>query len=206
LETQINATETLAGLMILLRLVTYVLGITAAFALVRYHILSVRAVVCLSAIASALTLIAFGTNMTTTAQTGSFITLSLVFGLFFSMLSQPVPALVLGALGLEDLAHGLAIYKLSPSIGSMIGTGMFQTLLDHRSTLHITELGAAITRARLPIEQFIDHGGKADGLTRLVAVQAQSLAFQDAMIAFAAFTLLTIPIVLFADSGPAPKR
>src|SRR5579862_7188950 len=113
LETQIQATETLAGAMILLRFVTYIVGIIVAFTLVRARILGLRAVVCIAAIGTAVTFFAYGQSMTTTAQTGSFVVVSLVFGLFFSMLSQPVPALVLGTLGLADLPMGISIYKVS---------------------------------------------------------------------------------------------
>jgi MFS transporter, DHA2 family, multidrug resistance protein len=206
LETQIQATETLAGAMIFLRLVTYIIGIIIAFALVKQRILGVRAVICIAAVGTALTFFAYGQSMTTTAQTGSFVVISLVFGLFFSMLSQPVPALVLGTLGLADLPMGLAIYKVSAPVGLSIGTAIFQTLIDHRHTLHASLLAAQITPARAPVQQFLEQGGHLRTLASLVGGQAQSLAYQDAMIGFAAIVLLVIPIIFFADLQARPNR
>ena len=48
------------------------------------------------------------------------------------MLSQPVPALVLGSLGLADLPAGLSMYKISAPLGLTIGTGLFSTFLATR--------------------------------------------------------------------------
>jgi hypothetical protein len=126
--------------------------------------------------------------------------------LFFSMLSQPVPALVLGSLSLADLPAGLSIYKLSAPVGLMIGTGVFQTFLDHRSTAHVTELAGAITRARIPVREYLQGGGKIPALAALVNGQAQSLAFQDIMIVFAALVLLIIPLVFVADVRAGSSR
>jgi MFS transporter, DHA2 family, multidrug resistance protein len=206
LQTLIAATATLAGEMILLRLVTYVVGIIAAFALVKRRFLSVRAVVCIAAVGSAVTFFGFAHAMTTTADAGAFVAVSLLFGLFFSMLSQPVPALVLGSLSLADLPAGLSMYKLSAPVGLMIGTGVFQTFLDHRSAVHVTELAGAITRARIPVTQYLQGGGKIPALAALVNGQAQSLAFQDVMIGFAALVLLVIPLVFVADVRAGSSR
>jgi len=206
LETQIQATETLAGAVVLLRLATYIVGIIVAFALVKGRVLGVRTVICVAAIGSAVTFFAYALSMTTTAETGSFIVVSLVFGLFFSMLSQPVPALVLGTLGLADLPMGVSIYKVSAPVGLNIGTALFQTLIDHRDTFHMSALAAAVTPARPAIGEFLQQGGDVRTLASLVGSQAQSLAFQDAMIVFGAIVLLVIPIVFLADLGTKPTN
>jgi MFS transporter, DHA2 family, multidrug resistance protein len=206
LQTLIAATATLAGEMILLRLVTYVVGIIAAFALVQRRLLGVRAVVCIAALGSAMAFMGFAHAMTTTADAGTFVTISLLFGLFFSMLSQPVPALVLGSLSLADLPAGLSIYKVSAPVGLMIGTGVFQTFLDHRTTAHVTVLAGAITRARIPVREYLQGGGKIPALAALVNGQAQSLAFQDVMMGFAALVLLAIPLVFVADVRAGSSR
>jgi MFS transporter, DHA2 family, multidrug resistance protein len=206
LQTLIAATATLAGEMILLRFATYVVGIIAAFTLVKKRLLDVRAVVCIAAVGSAAAFLGFARSMTTTADAGAFVAVSLLFGLFFSMLSQPVPALVLGSLSLADLPSGLSIYKVSAPVGLMIGTGAFQTLLDHRSTVHMTELAGTITRARIPIVEFLQGGGTIAALASLVNAQAQSLAFGDVMIGFAALVLLVIPLVFLAAVSPGSSR
>jgi hypothetical protein len=88
----------------------------------------------------------------------------------------------------------------------MIGTGAFQTLLDHRSTVHMTELAGTITPAHVPVAEYLQSGGSIAALAALVNAQAQSLAFDDVMIGFAALVLLTIPIVFLADVRPGPSR
>lgn len=206
LETVAATTATLAGAMILLRFVTYVIGIVTAFALVRSRILGLRAVIAISANGSALAFWGFALNMTTTADAGSFIVISLVFGFFFSMLSQPIPAVVLGTLGVTDLAAGLSLYKVSAPVGVSIGTGIFQTLLDHRATDHIANLAAFVTQAHIPVTQYLGDGGKLPALAFLVSGQAQALAFEDVMRVFGLCVLLTIPIAFLADTRPGPTQ
>jgi MFS transporter, DHA2 family, multidrug resistance protein len=207
LETQIQATETLAGAMIFLRFATYLVGIILAFTLLKERVLGLRAVVCIAAIGSAITFFAFAQSMTTTAEAASFIVVSLVFGFFFSMLSQPVPALVLGTLSLAELPMGIAIYKVSAPVGLNIGTALFQTFIDHRNTYHLTQLAAQISLAHAPVEQFLEQGGQLSTLTFLAGNQAQSLALGDAMMVFGAIILLVIPLIFVADvkSGPAKR-
>ncbi|MGZ3518612.1 MAG: MFS transporter [Vulcanimicrobiaceae bacterium] len=206
LETLIFATETLAGELILLRLATYIVGILTAFMVVKQRLLGVRAVVIIAAIGSAVAFVGFARQMTTTADATSFISVSLFFGLFFSMLNQPVPALVLGTLDLTELPSGVSIYKLSVPIGLSIGTGFFQTFLDHRSTAHLTELAGTVTRASIPVSQYLHDGGKVRALAAVVNGQAEALAFQDVMIGFALLVLLTIPLVYVADTRPGSRR
>jgi DHA2 family multidrug resistance protein len=206
LETSTSATATLAGAMILLRLSTYIVGITVAFMLVKQRILSVRAVIVVAAVGSAFAFLGFAENMTSTADAGTFVVISLIFGLFFSMLSQPVPAVVLGTLGMTDLGAGLSLYKLSAPVGTSIGTGIFQTLLDHRTAAHGTDLAGYVTSSSVSISQYLSGGGNAGALATLVSGQAQALAFEDVMRVFAVCVLLTIPIIFIADTRPAPTK
>jgi MFS transporter, DHA2 family, multidrug resistance protein len=202
LETSTAATATLAGAMILLRLATYFVGIAAAFMLVRQRILSVPVVIIIAAVGSAVAFLNFATNMTSTADAGTFIVVTLLFGLFFSMLNQPVPAVVLGTLGLTDIAAGLSLYKLSAPIGLSIGTGIFQTLLDHRAAAHIADLSGYVTSTNLTVTQYLSRGGNVGTLASLVNGEAQTLAFEDVMRIFAVCVLLTIPLIFVADTRP----
>lgn len=206
LETVASATATIAGAVVLLRLTTYLVGIIMAFALVRSHVVGVRTVIAVAAVGSAFGFLAFAQDMTTTAHAATFVAGSLVFGLFFSMLSQPVPALVLGTLGVADMPAGLALYKLSAPIGLSIGTAIFQTLLDHRVAEHAAALASYITPARLPVASFLGSGGKIGVLSRLVQGQAQALAFEDVMGIFALCVLLAIPLVFLAKVESSPAR
>ncbi|HKE36935.1 MAG TPA: MFS transporter [Candidatus Baltobacteraceae bacterium] len=206
LETQVAATATLAGALILLRLATYIPGIVLAFFLVKQRILGIRAVIVLTAAASALAFLAFSVKMTPSAEAATFVAITLLFGLVFSMLNQPVPAVVLGTLGLTDIAAGLSLYKLSALVGLSIGTGIVQTMLDHSAAAHGADLAGFMTTGNLPVARFLSGGGNVGTLAALVNGQAQALAFDDVMRVFALCVLLTIPLVFFADTrAPAPK-
>lgn len=206
LETVTAATATLAGAMILLRLITYMVGIVVAFVLVRQRILNIRVVIAGAALGSALAFLGFAANMTTTADAGAFVAVSLLFGLFFSMLSQPVPAIVLGTLGLSDIAAGLSLYKISAPVGTSIGSGAFQTLLDHRAAAHGADLAGFVTSSSVPVAQYLSGGGSVATLAALVNGQALALAFGDVVRAFAACVLLAIPLIFLADTRPVPTK
>ncbi len=195
LESAVAATATLAGLMIALRLCTYVLGIALAFLLVSRRILDVRIVVSVAAVATAVSLVLFGNRMTTTAEAASFVAVSLLFGLFYSMMSQPVPSLVLGSLPREQLAAGLSIYKLTSPIGLMVATALMSTFIDHRATAHVSDLAGFITPHNPAVAQFLHRGGSLKVLAQLAAGQAQTLAYRDAMFVFAGVVLGLIPLV-----------
>jgi DHA2 family multidrug resistance protein len=199
------ATATLAGAMIVLRLVAYIPGIVLAFVLVRRHILGIRAVIAITAIGTSLALLGFSSNMTSTADAAAFVGITLLFGLVFAMLSQPVPAVVLGTLGLNDIAAGLSLYKVSALVGLSIGTAVIQTLLDHNAAAHSADLAGFVNGASLPVTRYLADGGNLKALATLVGGQAQALAFADVMRVYALWVLLTIPLIAFADTrAPAP--
>lgn len=199
------ATATLAGAMIVLRLVAYVPGIVLAFILVRRRILGIRAVIAITAIVSAAALLGFASNMTSTADAGTFVGITLLFGLAFAMLSQPVPAVVLGTLGLNDIGAGLSLYKVSALIGLSIGTAIIQTMLDHGTAAHSADLAGFVNGASYPVTRYLAAGGSLKALATLVSGQAQALALADIMRVYALWVLLPIPLILFADTrAPAP--
>jgi len=202
LEVSIDATATLAGAIVLIRLATYVVGLFTAFFLARTKTLDIRVVVIIGALGSALGLVGFANSMTTTADAGTFVGLSLFFGFFFSMLSQPIGSLVVGSMPLTELAAGVAIYKLTSPLGLMIATGAVQTVLDHRTAIVRSNLAAGIVPSRAIVHQYIANHGAA-GLSALVATQAQTLAFSFAMVLFA-LALLPIAGIVFFVKIPKP--
>jgi DHA2 family multidrug resistance protein len=204
LQSAIAASATLAGEMIALRLATYTIGIAAAFLLVSRRLLDVRVLVGLAAVGSSLTLYSFSNSMTATATAGNFVMVTLLFGLFFSMMSQPVPSLVIGALPLDLLPAGLSVYKLTAPLGLMAATTFVSSFLDRRAALHATQLAASLNRSRVPVTDFLRHGGTLKSLAGLATNQAQVLAFQDAMSFLAILVLLVIPLVLLVN--PQARR
>jgi DHA2 family multidrug resistance protein len=199
LQIAIGATPTVAGQLVLVRLATYAVGVPTAFLLITAWRFDIRAVVILGAVGSAVGLAAFSNSMTTTADIDAFIGVSLLFGLFFGMMNQPMGALVIGSMPLPLLAAGVSIYKLSSPVGLMLGTGGMQTVLDHRTAAVRSAISAGIAPGRAPVDLYLRmHHGNAAGLAAIAAVQSQTLAYAYTMLLFALLVLAVIPIVLFA--------
>jgi hypothetical protein len=199
LQSAVSTTITLAGAVIALRALTYAIGVLLAFVLLSRRILDVRVVVSIAAVATAVALYGFAHSMTTTAEAATFVGISLIFGVFFAMLSQPVPALVIGSLPLPDLPAGIAIYKLTVPIGLMAGTAFVSSFLDHRAALQSSDLSASIHTSRLDVATFVSGGHRTLlTLSGLVSQQSQVLAYRDSMLLICAFLLLVIPLAIFA--------
>jgi DHA2 family multidrug resistance protein len=206
LQASIGTTPTVAGALVLVRLATYAVGVPAAFVLITMRKVDIRAVVIIGVLGSAIGFLAFSNTMTTTADLDAFIGISLLFGLFFGMMNQPLGALVIGSMPLTLLAAGVSIYKLSSPVGLMIATGAMQTLVDHRAAVFRSSIVGDLSSARAPIDRYVQaHHGDASGLAALAATQAQTLSYAYVMLLFALIVLIAIPIVLFAKvQKPAP--
>jgi DHA2 family multidrug resistance protein len=199
LQAAIGATPTWAGALVLVRLATYAVGIPAAFLLITSVRLDIRAVIIIGAVGSALGLTAFAHSMTTTAELGSFVGLSLLFGLFFGMMNQPLGALVIGSMPLPLLAAGVSIYKLTSPIGLMIATGGMQAVLDHRTAAFRSAIAENLSLGRAVVDRYVQlHHGNAAGLAALAAAQAQTLSYASVMALFAFILVAIIPIVFLA--------
>ena len=204
LQNILGATQAEAGAAVLVRVVTYGLGVPLAFALIVRKVVDLRIVVAIGAIGSALGLIAFSHAMTTTAEIGSFALVSLTFGMFFGMMNQPMGTLVIGSMPLDLLAAGVSVYKLSAPVGAMLGSAVIQTLLDHRTVAFRTAIAGNVTLGRAPIDAYIEaHRGSSAGLSALVAAQAETLAYADLTALLGLVILTVIPVVAFAQVAPA---
>lgn len=212
LQSAIGATPTVAGALVLVRLATYAIGVPAAFFLITTRTLDIRAVVILGALGSALGLALFAHSMTATADVDAFVGISLLFGLFFGMMNQPMGALVIGSMPLSLLAAGVSIYKLTSPVGLMLATGGMQALLDHRAAYARSAIAGTIALGRAPIDRYVLlHHGNVAGLAALAGAQAQTLAYAYVMSLFAVIVLVVIPIVLLAKiqkpaAPPAPAN
>lgn len=205
LQASIGSTITLSGEVIALRVLTYVLGIILAFLLISQRLVDVRVVLIVAALATAGALYGFANAMTPTAEAATFIGVSLAFGLVFAMLSQPIPSLIIGALGVDDLAEGIAIYKLTVPVGSMIGTALITSFVDHRAAYNASTIAPTLSLSRTAISPFARAGhGTLVKLSALVTQQAQDLAYRDAMILLSIIVLLVIPLILLIVP-PAPR-
>ncbi len=199
LEAALGATPTDAGALVLVRLATYAIGVPAAFVLITALRLDIRAVVIIGVLGSAVGLTGFAHAMTTTAELSSFIGLSLLFGLFFGMMNQPLGALVIGSMPLPLLAAGVSIYKLTSPVGLMIATGGMQAVLDHRTAAFRSAIAENLSLGRAVVDRYVMmHHGSAAGLAELAAAQAQTLSYASVMRLFGFILLAVIPIVFLA--------
>ncbi len=199
LQTAVSTTITLAGEIIALRALTYAIGVLLAFLILSRRLLDVRVVVSIAAVATAVALYGFAHSMTTTAEAATFVGISLIFGVVFAMLSQPVPALVIGALPLRDLPAGIAIYKLTVPIGLMIGTALVGSFLDHRAALQASTISGTLDLSRTNVSTFVSGGHRTLlQLAGLVTQQSQVLAYRDSMLLICAALLLIVPLAMFA--------
>lgn len=198
LQTVALTTITLAGEIIALRVVTYVVGIALGFVILSRRLIDVRLILVGTAIASAVALYGFAHQMTPTAEAATFVGVSLAFGLVFALLSQPVPALVIGGLPLPDLPSGIAIYKLTVPLGLMAGTALIGTLVDHRAAFHASQIAATLNESRTPITTFASTGPTSiPRLFSLMLSQAQAVAYRDAMMVLCFVLLLVVPLAAF---------
>ncbi len=204
LAVALAATPTVAGELIPVRLITYVIGVPAAFLLTITRTLSVRAVVIIGVLGSSAAFLWFSHLMTTTAEMTSFVGVSLLFGLFFAMLSQPIGTLVVGSIPLPLLAAGLSVYKLSSPIGTMIATGFMQFLVDHRAAVANSLIAGDVRLGNPAVDQYVFQHHGAAGLGGFAAVQSQTLAYSFSMQVYAVLLLAVIPVVFFAKLGPPP--
>ncbi len=207
LQGSIGATPTVAGALVLVRLATYIVGVPAAFLLTLNRVLSVRAVVLIAAGGSAIGFLGFAHSMTTTAELATFVDVSLFFGLFYAMLSQPIGALVIGSIPLPLLAAGISIYKLSSPIGLMIATGWMQFVIDHRTAVAQSAIAGDLHLGSPAVAPFVyDHHGSTASLARLATAQAQTLADAYGMALFAVVLLAIVPLVFLVKVAKAPAK
>lgn len=199
LQASVGATPTDAGALVLVRVVTYAVGVPTAFFLITARRFDIRAVVVIGVLGTALGLGAFARTMTTTADFSAFVGISLFFGLFFGMMNQPMGALVIGSMPLPLLAAGVSIYKLSSPIGSMLATGGMQAVLDHRAATFRSAIAGNLSLGHAAIDRYVQmHHGNAGGLAALAAQQAQTLAYAWVMLLLAFIVLAVVPIVFLA--------
>ncbi|HTA39775.1 MAG TPA: hypothetical protein VK760_11890, partial [Candidatus Acidoferrales bacterium] len=164
--------------------------------------LDVRAVVTIAAVGTALSFVGFWRLITATSAVESFIAISLAFGIFFGALNQPTPSLVLAGLPPRLLLGGLAIYKVSSPIGTMLAFGFCQTFLNHRTALYDTAIAGTMTHANPAVAAYLARGGTIDALSALATSQAIVMAEADLMLVLAVVALLLAPIVMFAITAP----
>jgi DHA2 family multidrug resistance protein len=200
LETALGATPSLAGLLVIVRVATYAIGIPLSFYfLVLKQTMDARLIVRIGAIGSAMVLVAFAQTMTTTAEINTFIRLSLAFGLFFGLLNQPLGALVIGSMPLPLLAAGISIYKMSAPLGSIAATAIMQTVFDHDVASYRNELAGTIVLRRPTIANYAaQHHGHAGSLTGLAIKQAHTLAYAHGTLIVALLLLTATPLIQLA--------
>lgn len=204
MQRSLGVPPTLAGEMIVLRVAAYLVAIPLTYYVVARRWLDGRLFVVLAAVGTSLSFLAFGWFMSARAPIESFILPSLVFGFVFGALNQPTPSLVLGSLPSASLLGGLALYKMSGPIGSMLGTAASQRFLSRRIALHTADLVEGVTPANGAIVEFVARGGPLGTIRRDIAAEASVLSYGDLMMLLAGASLLVVPLVALLRGASAP--
>jgi DHA2 family multidrug resistance protein len=117
-------------------------------------------------------------------------------GAGFGMLFLPLSVAVLSSVRGPDTQKATSLISLCQQLGGSISTAMLVTLLDRRSALHQSNIAGALTMQNHALHTALDHHASLAQISRIVAQQAQTMAFADAFWFLAGITLLLTPMVL----------
>jgi DHA2 family multidrug resistance protein len=130
------------------------------------------------------------------------------FGLMMAMI--PINNVSLGTLSPERVKDASAVFNLTRNLGGAVGLASLNTLLSHRTDLHVARLQESVNWARQPAMEalqgmtarFRDFGAAADPmalkqLSNLVHREAVVMAFADIFLLFTAlFACLAIMAII----------
>jgi DHA2 family multidrug resistance protein len=134
----------------------------------------------------------------------------------------PLAIATLGSLPKQYVAAGSGFYSLTRQMGGSIGIALIGTMVDKMTVVHRSELvwkisdfsSAYADRIRMYADNFIRNSGdpvaaKQQALAlvdRIINQQAGLMAFIDVFYVMAAMFVLTIPLLIFLDSGKNKKN
>jgi MFS transporter, DHA2 family, multidrug resistance protein len=146
---------------------------------------------------------------TATAEFWSFAIPLITVGAASALLFVPLSIAVLGNTTPSEGPKAAAMVNLGVQLGGSIAIALLDVVVDRRMTLHSQVLAAYETIHRLPVEQFLQHGGTIVELSNIVRSQSAVLAYADATYVMALVALVCAPLVLimrrpFRQSATSP--
>jgi MFS transporter, DHA2 family, multidrug resistance protein len=134
-------------------------------------------------------------GVTTTSDLGTFIAPLLLVGTGSAFVYSPLLVATMRAVAPEAAAKAASFIVLFFQLGGSIASASIVALLDRRQQFHQTILAAEATLSRLPVADFLQHGGRS-ALAAAVSAQASALAYADAFFVTGVLALFITPGVL----------
>ena len=191
LQTGLSFTPGLAGAELMVRVIPICITIPfVAYALSK-QLLDPRIMIITGFILVAISYWILSLHTTFLSDYGTFIVPFAMQGFAFSLLFSPIARMVLFSLPPEQMPHGIAIFKLSLLTGGSFASAALATIVDHRATLHFSQITEGINLAAPNVAQFMH------GHLHLPTVVLGSVAQQQSYIsAYADSNLYTAILVL----------
>jgi DHA2 family multidrug resistance protein len=133
---------------------------------------------------------------TSTAAFWSFAIPLATVGAASALLFVPLSIAVLGNTTPSEGPKAAAMVNLGVQLGGSIAVALLDVVVDRRMSLHSQVLAAYENIRRLPVQQFLQHGGTLVQLSNIVRSQSAVLAFADATFVMALVALFCVPLVL----------
>ncbi len=128
----------------------------------------------------------------------------------------PINNLALGTLPPQQLKNASGLYNLTRNLGGAVGLALINTLLNHRTDLHITRLHEAVSAGRQIAEEnlaaltqrFADYGDAAQTmalalLNQRAHKQALVMGFGDVFLGLTVIFAALVAFALFMRKPPA---
>ncbi len=135
------------------------------------------------------------TRLTTDSNFGTFIAPLLFIGAGSAFVYTPLLVATMRAVAPEAAAKAASFIVLFFQLGGSISSASVVAFLDRRLQFHQTILAAQAALSRLPVADFVQHGGLAQ-LAATVAAQAAALSYADMFLVTGVAALLVTPGVL----------
>jgi DHA2 family multidrug resistance protein len=207
LQTSLHFSSSLAGGEVALRVITVLAVVPfVAFALAK-KLFDLRIIIIVGFVLVALSYILEYYGTTTSAYFETFVPSILFSGAGFAMLFSPVASSILTTLPQTLFTRGVALFKFTLVAGGTLASAGLQVVVDHRTSLHATDLGSALQPGVTTFDTLVlnSHLGSAAvaALAPLLAEQSLTLAYADSFLYTAILVVAIAPLTLVLK--PPPK-
>ncbi len=201
LQQSLHFSASLAGGELSLRIVTIVIIVPFVATALLKNLIDLRIIIVLGFLFVTLsyTLQYFAT--TSTAYFGSFVASILFSGFGFAMLFSPIASSILFTLPQALFTRGIALFKFLLTAGGLFATVVLQVIVDHRTSLHATELGGALQPGAPAFLINPAFTSASAALAPLLSQQSITLAYADSFLYTAIVVVLAVPLT-FAIKPP----
>jgi DHA2 family multidrug resistance protein len=207
LQTSLHFSSSLAGGELALRVVTVVAFVPfVAFSLSK-KLLDPRLIIIPGFLLVAISYVMQYFGTTSTAYFGTFVASILFSGAGFAMLFSPIANSILGTLPQTMFTRGVALFKFTLVAGGTFATAALQIVVDHRTSLHATDLGSALQPGVPTFDTLALNSGlgnaAAAAFAPLLQLQSTTLAYADSFLYTAILVVVIAPLTMLIQ--PPPK-